>query len=73
MKKLKFSLLMVLGVSGFAIAAEQTDAEKKSLCVYQGQTYGVGSPISVGGKDLICVRKNGDMRWLPEREAQAYL
>lgn len=64
---------MVLGVSGMAAAAEQSDAESKNQCVYQGQVYGIGSPISVGGKTLICVQKQNRMMWLDESVADNYL
>ncbi|EJA4108384.1 DUF1496 domain-containing protein, partial [Salmonella enterica] len=45
----------------------------KNQCVYQGQVYGIGSPISVGGKTLICVQKQNRMMWLDESVADNYL
>lgn len=53
MKELILTGLIAVGASGLAAAAEQSDPESKSQCVYQGQVYGIGSPISAGGKDLI--------------------
>ncbi|ELL0552890.1 DUF1496 domain-containing protein [Salmonella enterica] len=73
MKKLTLAVLMVFGVSGMAAAAEQSDAESNHQCVYQGQVYGIGSPISVEGKTLICVQKQNRMTWVDESVAGHYL
>lgn len=73
MNKLTVTGLVFLSFSGLAVAAEQAEPESKSQCVYQGQVYGIGAPVQVNGKTIICVRKNNQMKWLSEDEAQHYL
>lgn len=73
MKVLILTGLIASGASGLTVAADFTDSDRDSQCIYQGQPYTEGSPLNAGGQDLKCVRKSGRMVWLDAAVADNYL
>ncbi|ARX36683.1 MULTISPECIES: DUF1496 domain-containing protein [Enterobacterales] len=69
----KLTCLIIFGLSALTATAAESDTENNNQCVYQGQSYGIGSPINIDGHSYICVKKANKMMWLPAIDAQRYL